>query len=196
RGRTPAAPLGSRGLPQAIPASRPEPLCRTLEVCAVPAYNHVCKNANVSGTPAASTESGRPDSATGDPTMRPAVVLSQGLLAWLVLSGLARAAGSQPAPKPQTIEVWPAKAPGEKGDLGPEKAERTKSVTRITNVTQPTLTVYRPAKAKDTGTAVVIAPGGGYNLLAWDLEGEEVARWLNSLGVTGIVLKYRVPRRA
>ena len=62
-------------------------------------------------------------------------------------------------------------------------------------MTQPTLTLFRPAKDKDTGAAVVIAPGGGYNILAWDLEGEEVAAWLNSIGVTGIVLKYRVPRR-
>src|SRR5262249_40595633 len=59
----------------------------------------------------------------------------------------------------------------------------------------PTLTVYRPASDRNTGAAVLIAPGGGYNILAFDLEGEEVARWLNSLGVTGIVLKYRVPRR-
>src|SRR5205085_6948958 len=51
------------------------------------------------------------------------------------------------------------------------------------------------AKDRDTGAAVVIAPGGGYNILAWDLEGEEVADWLNSVGVTGIMLKYRVPRR-
>jgi acetyl esterase/lipase len=68
-------------------------------------------------------------------------------------------------------------------------------VKRVTNVTRPTLTVYRPARDKDTGAAVVIAPGGAYRILAWDLEGEEVARWLNSAGVTGIILKYRVPRR-
>src|SRR5262249_54892297 len=60
---------------------------------------------------------------------------------------------------------------------------------------KPTLTIFRPAKEKDTGASVVICPGGGYHILAWDLEGEEVAGWLNSIGVTGIVLKYRVPRR-
>src|SRR5205823_2526011 len=70
-----------------------------------------------------------------------------------------------------------------------------KPVKRLTNVSKPTTTVFRPAKEKDTGASVVIAPGGGYNILAWDLEGEEVAAWLNSIGVTGIVLKYRVPRR-
>jgi acetyl esterase/lipase len=65
----------------------------------------------------------------------------------------------------------------------------------VTNVTKPTLTIYRPAKEKDTGAAVLICPGGGYWNLYWQLEGEEVAEWLNSLGVTGIILKYRVPRR-
>jgi acetyl esterase/lipase len=60
----------------------------------------------------------------------------------------------------------------------------------------PTITVFRPAKEKNTGTAVVVCPGGGYWNLAWDLEGEEVAAWLNAVGVTGVVLKYRVPRRA
>ncbi len=73
--------------------------------------------------------------------------------------------------------------------------EDSNHVKRISNVTRPTLTVFRPAKEKDTGAAVVIAPGGGYNILAWDLEGTEVATWLNSIGVTGLVLKYRVPRR-
>ena len=55
-------------------------------------------------------------------------------------------------------------------------------------MSRPTISIFRPAKDKDTGAAVVIAPGGGYNVLAWDHEGEEVATWLNGLGVTGIVL--------
>ncbi len=97
--------------------------------------------------------------------------------------------------KPQVMDVWPGPAPGETGKVGPEKMEESGNVKRVSNVTQPTLTVFRPAKDKDTGAAVVIAPGGGYNILAWDLEGTEVAAWLNSIGVTGIVLKYRVPRR-
>jgi acetyl esterase/lipase len=99
------------------------------------------------------------------------------------------------ADKPQTINVWPGKAPGEVSDIGAEKMTESGSVKRISNVTVPTLTIFKPAKAKDTGAAVVIAPGGGYSILAWDLEGEEVAQWLNSIGVTGIVLKYRVPKR-
>src|SRR6185436_645960 len=65
----------------------------------------------------------------------------------------------------------------------------------VTKVPKPTITLYRPTKDKDTGTAVIICPGGGYWDLYWELEGEEVAAWLNSIGVTGILLKYRVPRR-
>jgi acetyl esterase/lipase len=68
-------------------------------------------------------------------------------------------------------------------------------VTWVSGVTEPTLTFYRPASDKDNGAAVIVCPGGGYWNLAIDLEGEEVARWFNTLGVTGIVLKYRVPRR-
>lgn len=121
----------------------------------------------------------------------------------LFAMGLVVAAGyGAPVPaadKPSVIDVWPGKAPGDKGDVGEEKVQDSKpgekQVKRITNVSRPTLTVFKPAKEKDTGAAVVIAPGGGYNILAWDLEGEEVAVWLNSVGVTGVVLKYRVPRR-
>jgi acetyl esterase/lipase len=105
----------------------------------------------------------------------------------------------QSADQPLVLDVWPGKVPGETGAIGEEKVLESKPgeklVKRITNVSKPTISVYRPAKDKDTGAAVVVCPGGGYNILAWDLEGEEVARWLNSIGVTGIVLKYRVPRR-
>jgi acetyl esterase/lipase len=102
------------------------------------------------------------------------------------------------AAEPITLNVWPGTAPGEKGDIEEEKAvqgEGAKPVLRIHNVSVPTITVYKPDAAVDTGAAVLICPGGGYNILAWDLEGTEVAEWLNSIGVTGIVLKYRVPRR-
>jgi acetyl esterase/lipase len=108
--------------------------------------------------------------------------------------------------KPLVVELWPGKAPEEPGGIGAEtvrmspkldrkQVEVTEPTRMVTNVTKPTLTIYRPAKDKDTGTAVVICPGGGYWNLYWQLEGEEVATWLNSLGVTGIILKYRVPRR-
>jgi acetyl esterase/lipase len=98
--------------------------------------------------------------------------------------------------KPVVIEVWPGKVPGETGPIGDEKFTGEKGSRQLTDVGRPTLTVYRPAKEKDTGVAVVIAPGGAYRFLAWDHEGEQVAAWLNSIGVTGVLLKYRVPRRA
>src|SRR5207237_8979852 len=63
----------------------------------------------------------------------------------------------------------------------------------VTNVTKLNLTVFRPEKDKDAGVAVIVCPGGGYKKLMMDYEGEDCARWLNTLGVTGIVLKYRVP---
>src|SRR5262249_16268349 len=101
--------------------------------------------------------------------------------------------------KPLVLDVWPGKVPGETGKIGDEKfleqKPGEKPVKRLTNVSKPTITIFRPARDKDTGASVVICPGGGYNILAWDLEGEEVAAWLTSIGVTGIVLKYRVPRR-
>ena len=87
---------------------------------------------------------------------------------------------------------------GETGAVGEEALAPAKPgapVKRVTNISKPTLTVVRPAKGTSNGASVIIAPGGGYSFLAWDLEGEEVAAWLNSIGVTGIILKYRVPRR-
>jgi len=111
------------------------------------------------------------------------------------------------AAAPEVVPLWPGAAPDEPGNIGPEKVvmspkldrkqvEVTESTRMITGVTNPTVTIYRPTKDKDIGTAIVICPGGGYWNLYWELEGEEVAAWLNSLGVTGIILKYRVPRRS
>jgi acetyl esterase/lipase len=117
----------------------------------------------------------------------------------LLILGLALVSLVEAAEKPTILDVWPGKPPGEKEAIAEEKVTESKPgekpVKRVTNVSKPTLTIFRPAKDRDTGAAVLIAPGGGYNILAWDLEGEEVAAWLNSIGVTGIVLKYRVPRR-
>jgi acetyl esterase/lipase len=63
----------------------------------------------------------------------------------------------------------------------------------ISNVSQPTITVYLPAKEKATGTGMVICPGGGYQHLAIDKEGHDIARWLTTIGIAGIVVKYRLP---
>ncbi len=103
----------------------------------------------------------------------------------------------------EIIALWTSTAPGEKGDIGEEKdttkhdsnVEPGKDVIRLGNVSKPTITVFRPAADKDTGAAVIVCPGGGYNILAYDLEGTEVCDWLNSIGVTGVLLKYRVPGR-
>ncbi len=116
-------------------------------------------------------------------------------LAWAIVA----------AESPQVLKIWPGKVPDPSGNLGEERivmspkldriqVEVTEPTRMVTGVTQPTITIFRPAKEQDTGTAVVICPGGGYWNLYWQLEGEEVATWLNSLGVTGIILKYRVPR--
>jgi len=66
-----------------------------------------------------------------------------------------------------------------------------KPVIRLADVTDPTIKVFVPKNAN--GTAVIVCPGGGYGILAMDLEGTEICEWLNSFGVTGILLKYRVP---
>lgn len=101
------------------------------------------------------------------------------------------------------IEIWPSDPPGAKLNVGPEQ-DMTKDtdrliagrrVVRLGNVTTPQAHVYLPPASVRTGASVVICPGGGFSILAWDLEGTEVAQWLNTLGVAGIVLKYRVPTR-
>lgn len=101
------------------------------------------------------------------------------------------------------IRLWPGGAPGEIKDAPAEK-DNTKptdnkpgdrAVIRLTNVSDPTITVYSPAKEKNTGAAIVVCPGGGYSILAIDLEGTEVCEWLNGLGITAILLKYRVPAK-
>ena len=118
--------------------------------------------------------------------------LALGLCLAVALGPLARA---DDPPSPKTLDLWPASAPGEKGEVPAETLE-VKDVKRVGNVSRPTLTIFRPDPVKDTGASVVICPGGGYGILAIDHEGDQVARWLNSIGVTGVVLKYRVPRRA
>jgi acetyl esterase/lipase len=110
------------------------------------------------------------------------------------------------ADEPLVVELWPHGAPEETGAIGDEyvrmspeldrtQVEVTESTRMITNVTRPTISIYRPPKEIETGTAVLICPGGGYWNLYWQLEGEEVAEWLTAHGITGIILKYRVPRR-
>src|SRR4051812_25346092 len=117
------------------------------------------------------------------------------LLSFVLLAGaITRAA------EPIIVELWPGMVPGDIGIKAEEKSRIHPSpivgaTKLITNVSKPTLTIYPAPPATNTGTAILICPGGGYWKLYWELEGEEIATWLNSIGVTGIILKYRVPRR-
>jgi acetyl esterase/lipase len=115
---------------------------------------------------------------------------------------LALTSAALAAPEPaQIIDLWPGKPPGEISATGPE-ADTSKpgvglvagrELIRLGNVTKPQIHVFPAPKDKANGTCVVVSPGGGFNILAWDLEGTEVAEWLNSIGVSAVVLKYRVP---
>lgn len=105
----------------------------------------------------------------------------------------------EPSPGHTQIAIWPGTAPDAQPVPGPESVQTdTKSLiagkptTGVTNVTRPTMTVYSP-KGKNTGVAVVVFPGGGFEELAIDLEGTEVCDWLTSEGITCVLLKYRVP---
>jgi acetyl esterase/lipase len=96
-----------------------------------------------------------------------------------------------------TLDVWPGTPPGDENFTPPTTlpAQKNDGITRIPVITSPTLTLFRPPADRANGAVVVVCPGGGYNILAWNLEGTEIADWLNSIGVTAVVLKYRVPRR-
>lgn len=108
---------------------------------------------------------------------------------------------AQQKASPIIWDLWPGTPPGEYLTLAPEFDKTTpeddlvagRRVARLHNVSVPNLAIYKPDPAIDTKTAVIIAPGGGHWILAYDLEGTEVAEWLNSIGVTAIILKYRVP---
>jgi acetyl esterase/lipase len=97
------------------------------------------------------------------------------------------------------VPIWPGAAPDPQAVKGPENVETSgekslvagRPVTGVNNVTRPTMTVYSP-EGKNTGIAVVVFPGGGYQTLAIDLEGTEVCDWLTSRGITCVLLKYRV----
>ncbi|SDF48983.1 alpha/beta hydrolase [Terriglobus roseus] len=100
-----------------------------------------------------------------------------------------------------TLPLWPNGNPEPSTLTGPETDPTTdanrivsgKLTVRITNVSKPTLSVYLPPKEKNTGAAALVLPGGAYIRLAWNLEGTEVCDWLNSIGMTCLLVKYRVP---
>jgi acetyl esterase/lipase len=95
------------------------------------------------------------------------------------------------------IYLWPDTVPGEKALKHPPVVQENKgdNVTRLTDINDPFLKVFEPTKEKNNHTSVIICPGGGYNILAIDKEGYEIADWFSSLGYTSFVLHYRVPQK-
>ena len=124
------------------------------------------------------------------------------LLGCSLLTPAALAQGS-PTPQPVTVlQLWPHVTPEPAQTTAPERDVTTDKdplisghrSARISNVTQPTMSVYQPPSGvPETGAAALVFPGGGYVRLAWDGEGLDTCKWLNSLGMTCLLVKYRVP---
>jgi len=126
------------------------------------------------------------------------------LLLFAIVLSSSRLLAQKPAwespPGHATLALWPQGAPGAQPNPGPEIDTTTakeplvagKSIVRLSNVSVPTLTLYKPT-GKNTGAAVVVFPGGAYRILAIDLEGTEVCDWLTSVAITCVLVKYRVP---
>jgi acetyl esterase/lipase len=118
---------------------------------------------------------------------------------WLIplaLFGICGTAAS--AADPVTLQLWPdgppsAMQPKSEATIKVIKSYGPLSATHVSDVTDPTITVYHPEKPN--GTSVIVAPGGGYMFLSWAHEGTQVCEWLNSLGITAVLLKYRTPTR-
>ena len=133
--------------------------------------------------------------------MKP-LALTLALLPGLCCAAQTRIPDWKPSPGHTEVPIWPGKIPDARPITGPEFTKIDakdlvggKPWTYINNVSRPTLTVY-PPKGKNTGAAVIVFPGGGYQILAIDLEGTEVCDWLTSKGMTCILSKYRVPGEA
>src|ERR1017187_4888434 len=122
------------------------------------------------------------------------------LAAGISLTALAQKPAWEPAPGHLTLPLWPNAAPGAPANAPAEVDTTTakealiagRPLIRLGNVSKPTLTLYA-RKGENTGAAVVVFPGGGYHILAIDLEGTEVCDWLNSVGINCVLVKYRVP---
>jgi acetyl esterase/lipase len=132
--------------------------------------------------------------------MRTAGILFLSAALTLTATAFPQQTGWPPSPGHIALNVWPGAAPGLPASPAAEADTTTakdnliagRPLVRLGNVSVPTLTLYKPA-TNNTGAAVVVFPGGGYNILAMDLEGTEVCDWLNAAGVTCVLLKYRVP---
>ena len=129
--------------------------------------------------------------------MRPSIFALCVVFAFCGLS--AQTPAWQPSPGHTQVPIWPGVVPDAQPVAGPENTGTVKDPlvagrpwVQVENVSRPTMTVYSP-KGKNTGAAVLVFPGGGYQILAIDLEGTEVCDWLTSKGITCVLLKYRVP---
>lgn len=128
-----------------------------------------------------------------------ALFLSAASVACVPYSIAQQPAGWPPSPDRPTLRLWPGTAPGEPPNQPAESNSATdknviagRPIYLLNNVSVPTVTLYKP-RGENSGAAVVVFPGGGYHILAIDLEGTEVCDWLTSIGVNCVLLKYRVP---
>lgn len=128
--------------------------------------------------------------------------LAMSVMSVFVIFGVINAQTSvwQPSAGHTQIPIWPSTPPNARAAKGPEtaKSDPAKPVAGkpwiyVESVSRPTMTVYSPTGSTKTDAAIVVFPGGGYQLLAIDLEGSEVCDWLTSKGITCVLLKYRVP---
>jgi acetyl esterase/lipase len=117
------------------------------------------------------------------------------ITATFVLSIFLSLAGN--AQSRDTIRLWPGNVPGETGakHAPVQTPNRSGDVIRLTDVTDPAIVVFKPKDSANNGAGIIVCPGGGYNILAIDKEGYEVAEWFNKLGFTAFVLQYRVPNK-
>ena len=124
------------------------------------------------------------------------------VLVLFCLNGNSQQPAWQPGRSPITLQLWPNETPEGSPASRPLEVDTTtakdnliagKPLIRLGNVSTPTITLYKPAKANGAVPAVVVFPGGGYHILAIDLEGTEVCDWLNEAGLACVLLKYRVP---
>ena len=111
-------------------------------------------------------------------------------LEWLVLLAVA----SHAAESSLQIPLWPNGAPGSEGQTAPEVVTENGGVRRVSSIHNPSITLHLPDKAKATGAAIIILPGGGHKYLSIENEGNLCGEWLAERGIAGLVLKYRLAK--
>lgn len=118
-------------------------------------------------------------------------------VAVLMMPGISSSAGTADEPRPQVVILWPSgsatlKGAGEKEIISPPNPQPGQRINSIRNVHIPSIEVHLAPSDKATGSAILVAPGGGHQQLVWGSEGTDIAKWLNSIGVTAFILKYRL----